>query len=165
MGPFKLILLAVFLFISVVSKANTIEIRPFVKGSFAELKQEYSNQPFVLIFWSESCSYCMKELAMFAKLQGKYPDVPLVVVATDPFLDESEVKGMLERTGLSLQKTWVFAEQFPERIYADVHKRWRGELPVTHFFDQDNREVRHLGIVKQKALENWLAAQQQLINP
>jgi len=101
----------------------------------------------------------MKELAMFAKLQPKYPNVPLIVVATDSFLEESEVNEMLERTKLSLRETWVFAEQFPERIYSDVNKRWRGELPVTHFFDKNNKEVRHLGIVKQEALESWLAAQ------
>ena len=159
MNKLKMMLLVVFLFVSVASKAEPIVIKPFVKGTFAELKQQYSNHPFVLIFWSESCSYCMKELTMFAKLQSKHPEIPLIVVATDPFLDESQVNEMLERSGLLLQQTWVFAEQFPERIYADVNKRWRGELPVTHFFDRDNREIRHLGIVKQEALESWLAAQ------
>jgi len=152
-------LFAVFLFVSLGLKAEPVVIKPFVKGTFSEIKQQYNNRSFVLIFWSESCSYCMKELAMFAKLQPKYPNVPLIVVATDPFLEESEVNEMLERTKLSLRETWVFAEQFPERIYSDVNKRWRGELPVTHFFDKNNKEVRHLGIVKQEALESWLAAQ------
>jgi len=155
----KLGLFAVFLLASVGLKAEPVVIKPFVKGSFSEIKQQYHNRPFVLIFWSESCSYCMKELAMFAKLQSKHPNVPLIVVATDPFLDESLVNEMLTRTQLKLHETWVFAEQFPERIYRDVNKRWRGELPVTHFFDKNNKEVRHLGIVKQEALENWLLAQ------
>ncbi len=84
----------------------------------------------------------------------------IVIVATDPFLDESLVQDMIERSQLSLKQTWVFAEQFPERIYADVNKRWRGELPVTHFFSRNNTEIRHLGIVKQPAVEAWLLAQQ-----
>jgi len=159
MSRFKLSLFIVLLFVSIASAAGPVLVRPFVKGSFAELKQQYHNRSFVLIFWSESCSYCMKELAMFAKLQAKYPDVALIVVATDPFLEESQVHEMMKRTKLSLQETWVFAEQFPERIYSDVHKRWRGELPVTHFFDKNNKEIRHLGIVKEDALESWLAAQ------
>jgi len=61
-----------------------------------------------------------------------------------------------------LEQTWVFAEQFPERIYADVNKRWRGELPVTHFFDRNNQEARHMGIVKKDMLIKWLTAQSRL---
>ncbi len=141
--------------------AAPLVINPFVKGTFASIKQQYQGRPFVLIFWSESCSYCMKELAMFGKLQNKYPTVDLIVVATDPFLEGSLVDEMIERSQLNLQQTWVFAEPFPERIYADVNRRWRGELPVTHFFDRNNKETRHLGIVKQAALEEWLEAQQE----
>jgi thiol-disulfide isomerase/thioredoxin len=141
--------------------AEPLVIHPFVKGTFASIKQQYQNRSFVLIFWSESCSYCMKELAMFGKLQKQYPSVPLVVVATDPFLEAERVDEMIEHSQLKLQQTWVFAEPFPERIYADVNRRWRGELPVTHFFDRSHKETRHLGIVKQAALEAWLEAQQE----
>ena len=96
---------------------------------------------------------------MFGGIQKKYPTLELIIVATDPFLEESLVHEMIEHSQLSLKQTWVFAEQFPERIYADVNKRWRGELPVTHFFDRNNKEVRHLGIVKQEALERWITTQ------
>jgi len=147
------------LFISIPLKAEPLTIHPFVKGSFAEIKQQHHNRPFVLIFWSETCAYCMKELAMFGEIQKKHPTLELIIVATDPFLEESYVHEMIERSQLSLKQTWVFAEQFPERIYADVNKRWRGELPVTHFFDRNNKEVRHLGIVKQEALEHWIDIQ------
>ena len=153
------VLLGLLLFSSIPLKAEPLVIHPFVKGSFAEIKQQYSKQPFVLIFWSETCSYCMKELAMFGKIQKNHPTLELIIVATDPFLDESLVHEMIERSQLSLKQTWVFAEQFPEQIYADVNKRWRGELPVTHFFDRNNKEVRHLGIVKQEALERWVSIQ------
>jgi len=153
-------LLGLLLLTAIPLKAESLLIQPFVKGSFAEIKQQYINRPFVLIFWSETCSYCMKELAMFGEIQQKYPALELVIVATDPFLDESLVQDMIERSQLSLKQTWVFAEQFPERIYADVNKRWRGELPVTHFFSRNNTEIRRLGIVKQSAVEAWLLAQQ-----
>ena len=96
---------------------------------------------------------------MFGEIQKKHPTLELIIVATDPFLEELFIHEMIERSQLSLKQTWVFAEQFPERIYADVNKRWRGELPVTHFFDRNNKEVRHLGIVKQEALERWITTQ------
>lgn len=154
-----LILVSLIVMGSGTLKADPLRILPFVKGSFAEIKQQYHDRPFVLIFWSESCSYCMKELAMFGKLQKQYQDVELVVVATDPFLEKELVMEMVERSQLDLQQAWVFAEQFPEIIYADVNKRWRGELPVTHFFDRNNREVRHMGIVNSDELIKWLDSQ------
>ncbi len=136
-----------------------LSILPFKKNSYDEIKNERLNKPFVLIFWSESCTYCMKELAMFGELHPKYPDVELVIVATDSFLEESTVKKVLNRSGLKLEKTWVFAEQFPENIYYKVNKRWRGELPATHFFSRDNTETRHMGIVKEDELIKWLTEQ------
>lgn len=134
-------------------------ILPFVKGSFSEIKQQHRDKPFILVFWSESCSYCMKELAMLGKLYKQYPDVAVITVATDPYLDEEIVRKVLNRSQLELEQTWVFAEQFPERIYADINKRWRGELPVIHFFDRHNLETRHMGIVKEDELIEWLSAQ------
>lgn len=140
-------------------KAENLTINPFVKGSFAEIKEQRKDQPFILVFWSESCSYCMKELALFGQLQKQFPAVELVTVATDPFLEDETVKTVLARSRLEVDQTWVFAEQFPERIYADIDKRWRGELPVTHFFGRDNREVRHMGVIKEDELVEWLAVQ------
>jgi hypothetical protein len=101
----------------------------------------------------------MKELAMFGKLHKEYPNVQLVTVATDSFLEDKIVKDMLTRSQLNLNQTWVFAEQFPERIYADVNKRWRGELPATHFFDRNNQEIRSMGVVKKDELVEWLRTQ------
>lgn len=141
------------------ANAETLTINPFVKGSFAQIKSQRQNKPFILVFWSESCSYCMRELALFGKLQKRFPAVELVTVATDPFLDDETVKTVLSRSQLNPQQTWVFAEQFPERIYADVNKRWRGELPVTHFFGRDNQEIRHMGIIAEGELVKWLTEQ------
>lgn len=136
-----------------------LTILPFSKNSYTEIKKQYQDKPFILVFWSESCGYCMKELAMFGKLYKRYPDVELVVVATDSFLEEEVVQEVLNRSQLELDKTWVFAEQFPEKIYYEVNKGWRGELPATHFFNRDNTEIRHMGIVKEDELIEWLTAQ------
>ena len=124
-------------------KAKSFNVLPFTKGSFSEIKAQNQNKPFVLVFWSETCGYCMKELAMFGRLQKRFPDVKLVTVSTDSFTPEETVKEVMERCKLDVTDTWVFAEQFPEMVYADVSKRRRGELPVTHFFDRDHLETRH----------------------
>ena len=136
-----------------------LSILPFTKGSFAAIKQQHQNKPYILVFWSESCSYCMKELALFGELHKHYPKVAIITVATDVFLEENIVNDVLHRSHLDPNQNWVFAEQFPEGIYADVNKRWRGELPVTHFFDRNNQETRHMGIVKKDELIEWLSAQ------
>ena len=154
----RLMLLAVLVLTINTVKAD-LSILPFTKGSLSEIKSQYQHKSFVLIFWSETCSYCMKELAMFGKLHKQYPEVALITVATDSFLDDAIVKEILNRSQLELDQTWVFAEQFPERIYADINKRWRGELPVTHFFDRHHQEIRHMGIVKEDELIEWLTAQ------
>jgi thiol-disulfide isomerase/thioredoxin len=158
MMKFRLILFTI-LVLSINTVRADLSILPFTKGSFSEIKDQYNNKPFVLVFWSESCSYCMKELALFGKLYKQYPDVAIITVATDPFLENQIVRDVLDRSGLELTQTWVFADPFPERIYYVINKRWRGELPVTHFFNRENQETRHLGIVKEDELIEWLATQ------
>ena len=135
---------------------------PFTKGTFVDIKNQHQDKPYILIFWSESCGYCMKELAMFGRIHSQFPDVELVIVATDSFLDEETVNRVIGDSQLNLKQTWVFADQFPERVYSDVNKKWRGELPVTHFFDSSHNEIRHLGIIKEDKLLNWLNAQATL---
>ncbi|WP_305907694.1 TlpA disulfide reductase family protein [Methylomarinum sp. Ch1-1] len=159
MMKLRLFLFGLILLICNPVNAGNLSIKPFIKGSFTEIKNQHTNQPFIVVFWSESCSYCMKELAMFGKLYKQFPNVELITVATDSFLDEKTVKDVLRRSQLDVEKTWVFAEQFPERIYADVNKRWRGELPVTHFFSRDHQEIRHMGIINEQELLEWLSEQ------
>jgi len=153
---------AILLLLSSPVKAETFIINPFVKGSFAEIKRQHQNKPFVLIFWSETCAYCMKELSMFGKLSKQYPGIDLVTVATDPFLQEATVKDVLSRSQLHLRQAWVFAERFPERLYAEINKRWRGELPATHFFTRNNQEIPHMGMIREAELIKWMSEQSSL---
>ncbi len=159
MKNYRFLLFSILLVLTINIAKAELTILPFTKNSFTEIKNQRQNKPFILIFWSESCSYCMKELALFGKLYKQYPDVELIIVATDPFLEDEIVIDVLNRSQLKLKQTWVFAEQFPEKIYYKVNKRWRGELPATHFFGRDNQEIRHMGIVKENELVEWLVKQ------
>jgi thiol-disulfide isomerase/thioredoxin len=159
MKKHQLLFISLLIILSFRTAIADMTILPFTKDSYSQIKSQNKDKAFILIFWSETCSYCMKELAMFGKLYKQYPDITLVTVATDPFLEDETVKRVLSRSQLDLQKTWVFAEQFPERIYYKVNKSWRGELPATHFFGKDNKETRHMGIVKEEELVDWMNKQ------
>lgn len=159
MNHYRYLLLSALLVLTLSTAKADLSILPFDKDSFTELKNERKDKPFILVFWSESCSYCMQELALFGTLYKQYPDVELVVVATDFFVTKETVKEVLKRSQLELKQTWVFADQFAETIYYKVNKSWRGELPATHFFGRDNQEIRHIGIVKKDKLISWLTEQ------
>ena len=159
MKNYRCLLISALIVLTISTAKADLTILPFTKNSYTEIKSQRQDTPFILVFWSESCSYCIKELALFGKLHKKYPDVELVIVATDSFLEDETVINVLDQSKLELKKTWVFAEQFPEKIYFKVNKRWRGELPATHFIGRDNKEIRHIGIVKEDELVEWLVEQ------
>ncbi|WP_293652648.1 redoxin domain-containing protein [Thiolapillus sp.] len=141
------------------TQANAIKVKPFVVNSLSEIKKNYWGQPFVLMFWSKTCLYCMKELGLFGKLQKQFPNISVVTVSTDVYLDEKTINDILTGKDLVLKTAWVFATEYPEQLYAAVDKRWRGELPVTYFYDRQHQPIRHMGIVKEAALIAWMKQQ------
>lgn len=130
-------------------------IHPFVKGSFTQIQDRNNGKPFLLTFWSETCSYCMDELALLGRMQKIYPGHEIVIVAADPFLDESVIWQTMATHDLQLPETWVFSEHFPEIIYRDVDSRWRGELPLTFFVDAKGNKHKHMGVVSEEMLRAW----------
>ncbi len=162
----KSVCLWLFLLLQTTSiSVMALEKLPFTQKTLTEIKQQYQNQPFILAFWSESCTFCMKELTMFGELKKQYPELPLVIVSTDLDLDEQSVSTIIQQQSrLDLPKTWVFSGDYPELIYRAVDKRWRGELPMTYFFDRQHQSIRHVGMVKEKELLAWWRWQAEQIN-
>lgn len=150
-----LLLISLWLVSACFANPQQTRVHPFVKGSFAQILAENAGKPLLITFWSETCTYCMEELAMLGNLRREYPDREIVVVATDPFLDEKIIWQTLTRQGLQLADTWVFGEHFPEMIYRDVDKSWRGELPLTFFIDARGKQHKQLGIVNEEILRAW----------
>jgi thiol-disulfide isomerase/thioredoxin len=133
------------------------EVTPFVKGSFVEIQQQYQGQPYLILFWGEDCAYCMKELASLSPILKANPKITLVTVATDPFLDENLIRATMNKFDLLEADNWVFADEYPERLYFDVEKRWRGELPLTYLSDGQTL-VRKSGLLKEADVSRWLDA-------
>ncbi len=142
-----------------VTSANETNVMPFRKGSFEQIEKEHSKKPYIIAFWSETCGYCMKELALLGKLLKKHPDVSLVTISTDPFLNEETLNTILASKNLQNVEKWVFADRNTARLHADVDKKWRGELPLTYFFDKHNKKLKHLGTINEKELISWFADQ------
>jgi len=156
----KLFLVFSLLFTSVVL-ANEAEIKPFIKGSFEQIQQDHKGKSYIITFWSESCAFCMKELALFGRLSKTYPDVEIVSITTDPFLEQQKVDHILSSKELINANKWVFADNYVERLYFDVDKQWRGELPLSYFFDRNNKMIKQVGAIKENELIDWLAKQNQ----
>ncbi len=135
--------------------------QPFVKGSFQQILQNNQQQPYIIAFWSVTCAYCMKELALLGRLMPQYPEVKLITISTDAFMEADTVQALLQKKKLQGTETWVYADNYVERLHHDVKAGWQGELPLTYFFDKDNKMIRHMGIVKEQELVQWLGQQSQ----
>jgi len=152
-------LFTVFCLNSSIVNASETAYKPFIKGSFEQIQQENKDRPYIIAFWSVTCAYCMKELALFGELMEKYPNVKLITITTDAFLEDATVEELMARKKLKGTETWVFADNYVERLYFDINPRWRGELPLTYFFDKKGEMLKHMGVVKEDELVEWLDEQ------
>ena len=58
MATLRLWLLASLVLFSAQLQAEPI--KPFVKGSFSAIQQQYKGQAYLVLFWGKDCAYCMK---------------------------------------------------------------------------------------------------------
>lgn len=133
------------------------ELRPFDAKSLAAIRQAQAGRSFVLAFWSISCAPCKEELPALAALQRKYPGVPIILVAADPPSVKPAVIRYLADQQLGKMETWIFADEFAERVRFAVDRKWQGELPRTYFFDAEHQSTAHSGVPDPAWLESWLA--------
>ena len=149
--------LTILIFIAFISGCSEEQqVNDFIKGSFAEIQQQHQGKPYLVVFWSEDCAFCMKELEHLGQILKQHPEMKLISVATDPFLDKDKVREKLASFELQNTEAWVFAEAYPETLYFDVDKRWRGELPLTFLFDSQNQKTKKIGLLAESVLTAWL---------
>lgn len=135
------------------------EIKPFVRGSYQQIVSARQGKPFILNFWSITCSYCKMELSMLKKLARKYPKLDLVLVSTDMPEEEKLVAEALEKLSLDRAEAWLFADSYADRLRYEVDKKWQGELPRTYFFGANNEIKAFSGKIGQEEVEQWIKAQ------
>jgi thiol-disulfide isomerase/thioredoxin len=135
------------------------EIRPFVRGSYQQIVAARQGRPFIVSFWSLTCSYCMVEMAMLKKLVKKYPHLDLVMISTDAMEDQPAVSATLAKFSLNKTDAWLFADSYADRLRFEVDKTWQGELPRSYFFTAKNEVKAISGKLEREAMERWIKQQ------
>jgi len=135
------------------------ELKPFAPGSLKEIQAARAGRPFVLAFWSLTCTYCHEEFALFSALRKKYPALDIVLVATDTPAESEALSDTLRHYGLEGVESWVFADEFAERLRYDVDPKWGGELPRTYFYASDHGRRAQSGRLDRERLEAWIKQQ------
>jgi hypothetical protein len=143
------------------ASAPAAELRPFDTGSFEAIRAAHAGKPFVLALWSVYCAPCREEMALWKSMRRKYPQVPVVLVATDPPAERATVMKFLARYSPGPVEHWAFADDFSERVRFSIDRKWRGELPRTYFFDASHQSVARSGLLEQRWIEDWLSQQSQ----
>ena len=130
--------------------------QPFVSGSQQQILAAHQGKPFILVLWSLSCVHCQEELAMFGALLKKYPGLDILFVSTDSPEQAEALTAALQRHGLGQAESWVFADNFTERLRHEIDRKWRGELPRTYFYGADNSVEAVSGKLDPAHAERWL---------
>lgn len=136
-------------------------VRPFVRGSHQQIISARAGKPFIISFWSLTCTNCRDDLALFGKLAQKYRDFDLVIISTDSPGQNQEIAQTLQRyrlggAGLGRIESWVFADSFAERLRFEVDAQWYGELPRTYFYDAQGHAMALSGALDHAQTENWI---------
>ena len=129
--------------------------KAFTAESFEEIKSSFEGQEFLLGLWSVDCPPCMVEMEFMAKLVKLNPDIPYVLVSTDPIDQRDYSAEFLEDVGLGDKESWLFADSFVERLRFSIDPNWYGELPRSYFFDSNHAMKSHSGIISEELLIEW----------
>lgn len=129
--------------------------KPFTADSFAEIKQRFAGEQFLVGLWSVDCPPCLVELDMMGELLADNPDLPFVLISTDPIAEREFAHDFLLDFDLADRESWMFADSFTERLRFSIDPSWYGELPRSYFFDAGHNMQSHSGIMTQEMLEEW----------
>lgn len=150
------IFLTLVLLLALAQPVAAQEIRPFVSGSIKEITAARQGKPFILGMWSLTCIHCREELSLLSSMVKKYPNLDLVLVATDTPEEGEEISATLEQSGLGGTQAWVFADPFAERLRFEIDRKWHGELPRTYFYDPAHAITAISGKLDRQRLEQWM---------
>jgi thiol-disulfide isomerase/thioredoxin len=134
--------------------------RPFIRGSWQELRQEHSGRPIVVHFWGLTCGPCLAELPKWGEFIRERPAVDVVMIAADAVVEEpGPLAAALSKAGCSAAESWMFADPFTERLTFEIDPQWAGELPYTLLLAGDGSVSTILGMVDFSEIRNWLNRQ------
>ena len=148
------ILLASELFVSATATAS--DLRTFGPEGMRIIEKENAGVRFIVALWSTDCPPCRRELAMLGAFAVTYPDVPIVLLATDPPDNAKAVVQVLASLQPPGADVWQFGDAGAERLRHAIDPGWRGEMPRSYLYSQDGERVGISGPISQDLLEHWL---------
>ena len=137
--------------------AAASEPRPFARGSMQQIIAEHPGRPLIINFWSTECAYCQEELALLSRVARSHPDLRLVLVSTDLPQNAPLVAQFLVKRGFDPGQTWLFADEYAERLRYDIDRKWYGELPRTYLIGTRTERKAVSGKISAEQIERWLA--------
>jgi thiol-disulfide isomerase/thioredoxin len=148
---------SVVLFFSLIMSTATYgnNFLSFTFDSFSEIKSKFKDQEFLLGLWSVDCPPCLVELNMMGELLELNPDLPFVLISTDSIDTKEDAIEFLADFNLEQRESWMFADNFVERLRYTIDPNWYGELPRSYFFDKDHNMQSHSGIMTRELLQDW----------
>lgn len=152
--------LAMAMAIMVGCSAGAVELRPFVQGSWQELRRLHAGQPTIVHFWGVTCGPCRVEMPEWGRLLHERPDMNLVMIDADLVPNEPDkVIAMLSRTGVSAAEQWMFDDDYEERLRYEVDPHWHGEIPYTILIAKDGTTAMLVGAADPTQIRAWLDLQ------
>ena len=151
--------------LSAVTTARADNFRAFTSDSFEQIKAAFAGEEFLLGLWSVDCPPCLAELQFMGEVLKLNPDLPYVLISTDPIEDREFALDFLEDFQLADIESWIFADSFVERLRFSIDPGWYGELPRSYFFDAEHRVKSHSGIVDKALLQSWFSQELLFSDP
>ncbi|MBL8429629.1 MAG: hypothetical protein JNJ95_07045 [Dechloromonas sp.] len=140
---------------SAAGKATAVQA--FGLDSLGKIQSARLGKPFLLTFWSQDCAHCPGELKTLGVLKKRYPQLDIVLVATDAADTAALAAETARAYGLSGAEQWIFADDSPERIRYAVDRKWYGELPRTLLYDRKHQVEGISGLVPAARLQRWVS--------
>lgn len=132
------------------------EPRVFDADSMRAIEQEHAGAPFIVAVWATDCPPCRRELALLSGFSADHPEVPVVLIATDPPDNVEAVDRVLESFALPGADAWRFGDAGAERLRYTIDPDWRGEMPRSYLYDEDGDRVGISGPISTELLQRWL---------
>jgi len=128
--------------------------RDFVQGSYTQIIESHKNRSLFVSLWSIDCPPCREELPEMAAYFSSHPEISLVLISTDGKDLATEVEQVLQQNGLADAESWIFAEDFVQRLRYEVDSAWHGELPTSYFYSPGQPRQRIRGRVDFKGVDD-----------
>lgn len=134
----------------------SLEFKPYGRGDFDQVAQLRENRPRIIHYWSVTCPACIAELGQWTKFINEHRDIDIIFINTDDDEDRERAAARLEKNGLSRATHYGFSDSFVEKLYYEVDKSWRGELPFTVLISTNGPRVNVTGALDDPHFVAWL---------